>query len=206
MKKSLLTIIAALTLMSCNIPEKYQEIFDNVYLQKTFTRPYLSTSSIYNFKDNDSLSYYIGCAHFSPKLDYDSLKVINFKGNSSALRFHNVVDSLDVCITKSVKDNIKAVKLKTVLAKDLIIGEDCYIIGYPKGMFRSVKKSNISGVIGEEYKVIITDNICVQGYSGAPVFVKRGKDLCLVGIVNSYMEMTKNTFVIPVDYFIDRIK
>ena len=207
MNKKLVSIIAA-GILSLNVPPKSaQNVFDNVYMQLTYKDKNVVNTSIYNFKDDDSLSYYLGCKHFLYNFtSIDSIEVVDFSNSKTRLKLHNVSDSLDVCITKSLKDGIKPSKTKIIKFDDLILGEDCYVVGYPMGLYRNVKKTNISALLNGEDKVISVDGICAPGYSGGPIFVKRNGKLRLAGIVTAYMNMSNTSLAIPVDYFEDMLK
>ncbi len=174
------------------------------------------SGSLYNFKDGGNRSYYITAGHLlkpqHPLLsDVQSHEkvVVDMYGETLEGKLERLDLEKDYAIISTKKDKYKAYRTPPISYKNLIIGEECYIGGYPGGRFRVIKKSNITAIIHNkdtgEIRVCL-DEVVRGGYSGGPVFVKRKNELRFVGIVISYNDNQGISHAVPYDVFENQFK
>lgn len=212
--KNLTAIVAAGILMvGSKLPLNYQEHFNNVYMQETLlinrdtgtTR--INLTSSYNYRDDDSLSYYVGVKHFmfGPRksgVEFKYQRTIDKNNNSIESKIESLAGDMDISIVSTKKDSYSPPKFKGIVYEDLHTGEDCYVIGYPMGITRIIKKTTIAAVFSEADNgcpLIMLGDKFVPGFSGAPVFVERKGKLKYVGMVNKYSDEIDASLVIPFD-------
>ena len=174
------------------------------------------SGSLYNFKDKGDRSYYITAGHLlkpqHPLLsDVQSHEkvVVDMYGKTLEGKIEELDIEKDYAIISTEKDKYKAYRTKPISYKDLIVGEECYIGGYPDGRFRVIKKSNISAVVRNsdtgEIRVCL-DELVRRGYSGGPVFVRRKNELRFVGIIVSCNDSQGISHAVPYNVFEKQFK
>jgi len=203
--------------------QRYQGVFNNVY--KTFTGRIgmnnlgipiggLSGGTAFNFNDKKDKSYYISVYHtiIPPELNFKKLlakKTIIYDVEDSLLeaRVEEAFKDPDISILSTKKDKYKAVKTGIIKYEDLLIGEEAYVVGYPRSGFRTVRKTNISAVVFYENKhYVVLEGDGSNGLSGSPVFVNRNGFLKLAGIVRLRNPGKKLIYAIPVNDFENVLK
>lgn len=176
-----------------NDVQKYQEYFNNTYLVETLIGPsdeiepnHKGTCSAYNFRDDKEQSYYVTAKHcLIPPADFDIKKVFVYDPTGHKLEAKVLKEGVeDYAILVSKKDDHKS-KTKYCELRELVNGERAYIVGYPFGVFRYVKESNVAAIVRFDNKQpdLILDEGVNRGTSGGPSFVERNGDLCFAGIV-----------------------
>lgn len=197
--------------------KSYQSVFDNVYMVQLLVTCKdgnfrISTGTGYNYRDSGDKSYYFAPKHvISPQSDdSETCEVLEKKlvvhGREGMIdgKLERESDTSDIVILSTIKDRYKPVNTPFIKIEDMYIGEDAYVVGYPKGVYRHVKKTNIATLVEEEdegkkVRLIFMDGTVVPGMSGSPIFVRRQNKLCLAGMLVKGNEVFKNHVAIPVD-------
>lgn len=205
--------------------------FNNVYktlIQKhpmimtngvdTMTIPRSASATAYNYRDVGDSSLYLSAGHA-----YDSIgqqiKLVSIFGDTTHCEVIQLFRHDDVAILKGKADRICAPNTELIKSKKLILSEDCYIIGYPAGGYRCIKKSTISATVELEVpgckkhnklpsklKLIVIDEITMPGYSGSPLFVIRDGKFKLAGMIVMYDRGAFTGLAIPIKYFKTQFK
>lgn len=74
------------------------------------------------------------------------------------------------------------------------LGEEAYVIGYPRGLLKAVTKGSMANLShyykGQEYQVL--DITATFGNSGSPYFIRKGNRMYFGGIVSAVIPYTKS--------------
>jgi len=182
----------------------YQNYFNNVYKSQSYSKMSrrILTSTIFNYEDKEDKSYYIGVAHGFDGEGSTTILTNEINDDNLEAKVDKYLSEIDISLSIGEKDKIIADKIDMISYKELIPGEEAYLVGYPAGDSRCVKKTNISGTykIGNIIYVSIDEPV-VGGVSGSPVFVERGGKLVLAGIVSRYNDKQLTSLAVPTDYF-----
>ena len=170
----------------------------------------------YNIVDEDGRSFYIGTAHtlkpYHPLLKdviLHQVKIYDISGKDLEAKIEEIDEKNDFAILSTSKDDYKPQGIKPIRYKELIPGEECYVIGYPNGAYRTIKKCNIAGVAcntkTKEVKLSL-DELITPGYSGGPVFVVRDGKLRFAGYVTSRDPNMGVSNAVPYDTIAEKLK
>ena len=196
---------------------KFQNTFNNIYRTTSSIsglfqgKPFesITNGTSYNFKDVGTRSYYLETSHTIKPLHRDfknvkinKINIYDIDGNVLKARLEFIDPKFDVSILSTIKDKHKPQNIKPIKYSNLVSGELCYLGGYPEGVFRAVKMTNIASVIQNQRtnQVVITlDEVVAMGFSGGPGFVIRNGKLRFIGYITSTSPSLKVSYATPYD-------
>ena len=168
----------------------------------------LTGGSTYSFSDKNGQSFYLVPKHtvmpspLSVLVEKKRIVVCDLQNRCLEARIEELSKEHDFGIISTKEDNYKSRYVKTISWKDLIVGEDAYIPGYPMGRFQTVKKTNIAALIYARNKFyIVLDEKIYPHHSGSPVYVVRNKRLRLAGMITGRDLQIDVSYAIPSNYF-----